>query len=415
MENNMSTNDKLESGNQKITWARNHMPVLAVIREQFIRDQPLKGRKIGMALHVEAKTAVLVETLAAAGAQVAITGCNPLSTQDDVSMALDTREGINCYAKYNCSTEEYYAAIDEVLDFGPDITIDDGADLIFKIHTERPEMLKTLLGGCEETTTGIHRLKSMDSDKALKMPVVAVNDAMTKYLFDNRYGTGQSSWDGIMRTTNLLIAGKNVVISGYGWCGKGAALRAKGLGANVIVTEIDPVKALEARMDGSRVMPMMEAAKIGDIFLTATGNRDIIRKEHLKVIKDGAILANTGHFNVEINMVDLEQMAKSVRTVRNNIVEYDLGDRKVNVLAEGRLVNLAAGDGHPAEVMDLSFADQALCVKYIAENKLRNGVHPVPLELDMSVAQLKLDTMGTGIDALTPEQTEYMSSWSSGT
>jgi adenosylhomocysteinase len=415
MENNMSTNDKLESGNQKITWARNHMPVLAVIREQFIRDQPLKGRKIGMALHVEAKTAVLVETLAAAGAQVAITGCNPLSTQDDVSMALDTREGINCYAKYNCSTEEYYAAIDEVLDFGPDITIDDGADLIFKIHTERPEMLKTLLGGCEETTTGIHRLKSMDSDKALKMPVIAVNDAMTKYLFDNRYGTGQSSWDGIMRTTNLLIAGKNVVISGYGWCGKGAALRAKGLGANVIVTEIDPVKALEARMDGSRVMPMMEAAKIGDIFLTATGNRDIIRKEHLKVIKDGAILANTGHFNVEINMVDLEQMAKSVRTVRNNIVEYDLGDRKVNVLAEGRLVNLAAGDGHPAEVMDLSFADQALCVKYISENKLGNGVHPVPLELDMSVARLKLETMGTGIDALTPEQTEYMSSWSSGT
>ncbi|MDF1569307.1 MAG: adenosylhomocysteinase, partial [Spirochaetaceae bacterium] len=347
MENNMSTDELLESGNQKITWARNHMPVLAAIREQFIRDQPLKGRKVGMALHVEAKTAVLVETLAAAGAQVAITGCNPLSTQDDVSRALDTRDNISCYAKYNCTNQEYYDAIDKVLDFGPDITIDDGADLIFKIHTERPEMLKNLLGGCEETTTGIHRLKSMDRDNALKMPVIAVNDAMTKYLFDNRYGTGQSSWDGIMRTTNLLIAGKNVVIGGYGWCGKGAALRAKGLGANVIVTEIDPVKALEARMDGNLVMPMADAVKIGDIFLTATGNRDIIRKEHLQVIKDGAILANTGHFNVEINMEDLEQMAKSVRTVRNNIVEYDLGDRKVNVLAEGRLVNLAAGDGHP--------------------------------------------------------------------
>ena len=415
MENHMSNDNMLESGNRKITWARNHMPVLAALREQLIRDQPLKGRKVGMALHVEAKTAVLVETLAAAGAQVAITGCNPLSTQDDVSRALDTRDNISCYAKYNCTNQEYYDAIDKVLDFGPDITIDDGADLIFKIHTERPEMLKTLRGGCEETTTGIHRLKSMDRDKALKMPVIAVNDAMTKYLFDNRYGTGQSSWDGIMRTTNLLIAGKNVVIGGYGWCGKGAALRAKGLGANVIVTEIDPVKALEARMDGNLVMPMMDAVKIGDIFLTATGNRDIIRKEHLQVIKDGAILANTGHFNVEINMEDLENMAKSVRTVRNNIVEYDLGDRKVNVLAEGRLVNLAAGDGHPAEVMDLSFADQALCVKYISEHKLENGVHPVPLELDMSVAQLKLDTMGIEMDRLTDEQTEYMNSWSSGT
>jgi adenosylhomocysteinase len=411
------TNNKemIESGDQKIAWARLHMPVLAAVREQFIRDQPLKGRRIGMALHVEAKTAVLVETLAAGGAQVAITGCNPLSTQDDVARALDTREGVRCHAMYNCSSEQYYGGIDKVLDFGPDITIDDGADLIFKMHTERPGMLESILGGCEETTTGIHRLKSMENDGALKMPVIAVNDAMTKYLFDNRYGTGQSSWDGIMRTTNLLIAGKTVVIGGYGWCGKGAAMRARGLGAHVIVTEIDPVRALEARMDGNEVMPMADAARVGDIFLTATGNRDVIRKEHLEVVKDGAIMANTGHFNVEISMTDLEQMAVSVRTVRKNIAEYDLGGRRVYVLAEGRLVNLAAGDGHPAEVMDMSFADQALCVKYIAEHSLADGVHPVPLDLDMYVAALKLESMGVRMDTLTPAQTDYMNSWSSGT
>lgn len=411
----MASNEILESGNLKIAWAREHMPVLAAVRERFLAEKPLKGRKIGMALHVEAKTAVLVETLAAGGAQVSITGCNPLSTQDDVSAALDTRENISCFAKYGCSNEDYYAAMNKVLDFNPDITIDDGGDLIFKIHSERPQMLETLLGGCEETTTGIHRLKAMERDGALKMPVIAVNDAMTKYLFDNRYGTGQSSWDGIMRTTNLLIAGKTVVIGGYGWCGKGAALRARGLGADVIVTEIDPVKALEARMDGNDVMPMEEAAVIGDIFLTATGNRDVICRRHFEVMKDGAILANTGHFNVEVNVDELEAMAKSSRTVRNNIIEYDLGDRKVNVLAEGRLVNLAAGDGHPAEVMDMSFADQALCTEYIATHKLENGVLAVPEELDVSVARLKLDSMGISIDTLTPEQSEYMASWSSGT
>lgn len=411
----MNTTKLVESGNQKIAWARSHMPVLAAIREQFVKEQPLKGRKVGMALHVEAKTAVLVETLAAAGAQIAITGCNPLSTQDDVSLALDTRKGIRCYAKYDCSTEEYYTAIDEVLDFSPDITIDDGGDLIFKIHTERPEMLKTLLGGCEETTTGIHRLKAMEKDGALKMPVLAVNDAMTKFMFDNRYGTGQSSWDGIMRTTNLLVAGKTTVIGGYGWCGKGAAMRAKGLGAHVVVTEIDPIRALEAKMDGFEVMPMAEAAKVADIVLTATGNRDIVRREHLEVIKDGAVLANTGHFNVEINMDDLEAMAKSSSTVRKNIVEYDLGDRKVFVLAEGRLVNLAAGDGHPADVMDMSFAGQALSVRYIAENKLENGVHPVPLDLDISIAKIKLASMGVGLDEMTDIQKDYTTSWSHGT
>jgi len=415
MDDTKTSQDSLESGNRKIAWARAHMPVLAAIRERFAADRPLEGRRIGMALHVEAKTAVLVETLAAGGADVAITGCNPLSTQDDVAQALDTRDGVACHARYACSTDEYYAAIDAVLDFGPDITIDDGADLIFKMHTEREAMLESILGGCEETTTGIHRLKSMERDGALKMPVIAVNDAMTKYLFDNRYGTGQSVWDGIMRTTNLLIAGKTVVIGGYGWCGKGAAMRARGLGAHVVVTEIDPVKALEARMDGNEVMPMMDAARIGDIFLTATGNRDIIRREHLEVIKDGAILANTGHFNVEVNMDDLDAMARSVKTVRQNIVEYDLGGKSVSVLAEGRLVNLAAGDGHPAEVMDMSFADQALCVEHIAANRLKPGVHPVPEELDLTVARMKLEAMGVRYDRLTPEQSAYMTSWSSGT
>ncbi|WP_342304540.1 adenosylhomocysteinase [Methanolobus sp. ZRKC5] len=411
----MSDNEMIDSGNMKIDWVLNHMPVLNIIREQFEKEKPLAGHKVGMALHVEAKTAALVETLAIGGAEVAIAGCNPLSTQDDVSLALHEKNNIQCFAKYDCCTEEYYEAIDNVLDFKPDITIDDGADLIFKLHTERTDLLPMILGGCEETTTGIHRLKSMERDGALKMPVIAVNDAMTKYLFDNRYGTGQSAWDGIMRTTNLLVAGKNVVIGGYGWCGKGAAMRASGLGANVIVTEIDPIRALEARMDGNQVMPMREAAKIGDIFLTTTGNKDILKREDFEVIKDGAILANAGHFNVEINLEDLKTMASSVKTVRNNIKEYTLKDRCVYVLADGRLVNLAAGDGHPAEVMDMSFANQALCVRHIAENKLTNGVHPVPLELDIGVAEMKLMSMGISIDKLSDEQTAYMDGWESGT
>ena len=411
----MSDTEMIESGNMKIDWVLNHMPVLNIIREQFEKDKPLAGHKVGMALHVEAKTAALVETLAIGGAEVAIAGCNPLSTQDDVSLALHQKNNIQCFAKYDCCTEEYYEAIDKVLDFKPDITIDDGADLIFKLHTERTDLLPMILGGCEETTTGIHRLKSMERDGALKMPVIAVNDAMTKFLFDNRYGTGQSAWDGIMRTTNLLVAGKNVVIGGYGWCGKGAAMRASGLGANVIVTEIDPIRALEARMDGNQVMPMREAAKIGDIFLTTTGNRDILKREDFEAIKDGAILANAGHFNVEINLEDLKSMASSVKTVRNNIKEYTLKDRRVYVLADGRLVNLAAGDGHPAEVMDMSFANQALCVRYIAENKLANGVHPVPLELDIGVAEMKLKSMGISIDKLSDEQTAYMDGWECGT
>lgn len=411
----MTEKELIESGNMKMDWARNHMPVLAIVREKFEEEKPLKGLKIGMALHVEAKTAVLVETLAAGGAEVSITGCNPLSTQDDVALALDTRKNISCFAKYGVGSEEYYEAIDRVLDLKPDITIDDGADLIFKLHKERTDLLPNILGGCEETTTGVHRLHAMEKEGALKMPVIAVNDAMTKYLFDNRYGTGQSAWDGINRTTNLLVAGKNVVVAGYGWCGRGVAMRAAGLGANVIVTEVDPIRALEARMDGYRVMKMADAAKLGEIIVTATGNRDILTAEHFKSMPDGAILANSGHFNVEIDMESLASLAKSIRTVRNNIKEYDIGDRCINVIAEGRLVNLAAGDGHPAEVMDMSFANQALCVRYIAENKLPNGVHKVPLELDTFVAKMKLQSMGISIDELTPTQECYMSGWECGT
>lgn len=386
----MIEKELIESGNMKMEWARNHMPVLAIVREKFEKEKPLKGLKVGMALHVEAKTAVLVETLASGGANVFITGCNPLSTQNDVAKALGTRENIDCFAKYDCCNNEYYEAIDKVLDFKPDITIDDGADLIFKLHNERIELLPDILGGCEETTTGIHRLHAMEKEGALKMPVIAVNDAMTKYLFDNRYGTGQSAWDGINRTTNLLVAGKNVVVAGYGWCGRGVAMRAAGLGASVIVTEIDPIRALEARMDGYNVMKMVEAAKLGDIFVTTTGNRDILTTEHFQVMKDGAILANSGHFNVEIDMEALSSLAKPVRTVRQNIREYNVNNRRINVIAEGRLVNLAAGDGHPAEVMDMSFTNQALCVHYIAENKLCNGVHKVPHVIDMYVAKMKL-------------------------
>ncbi|MEA3295120.1 MAG: adenosylhomocysteinase [Euryarchaeota archaeon] len=405
----------IESGNMKIEWARNHMPVLAKIRQDMIKDQSLFGHTVGMALHVEAKTAVLVETLVAGGAKVAITGCNPLSTQDDVAAALATRENVSCYAKHACSDDEYYEAINAVLGHKPDITIDDGGDLIFKIHTDRKDLLPVILGACEETTTGIHRLKAMERDGALKMAVIAVNDAQTKYLFDNRYGTGQSSWDGIIRTTNLLVAGKNVVIAGYGWCGRGAAMRAVGLGANVIITEVDPVRALEARMDSFSVMTMKQAAALGDFFVTTTGNIDILTKEHFELMKDGAILANAGHFNVEINLDVLKEMAVSIRQVRSNIAEYKLGGKCINVLADGRLVNLAAGDGHPAEVMDMSFADQALSVEYIAKNKLTPGVHPVPEDIDKKVASLKLAAMDIEIDELKPHQIEYMEGWEVGT
>ncbi|MDK2876968.1 MAG: adenosylhomocysteinase [Archaeoglobaceae archaeon] len=399
-------------GFNKIAWAERHMKVLGKIREEMKRDKPLDGFRIGMALHVEAKTAVLVKTLVDAGAEVAITGCNPMSSQDDVADALRSM-GIRCYAKRGMSVEEYYSAIAKVADFKPDIVVDDGADLIFELH-RRGQKVK---GASEETTTGVLRLKAMERDGVLQFPVIAVNDAFTKFLFDNRYGTGQSTVDGIMRATNMLLAGKRVVVAGYGWCGRGIAIRCRGMGANVIVTEVDEIRALEAIMDGFTVMDMDSASEIGDIFITATGNRDVVREEHMRKMKDGAILANAGHFNVEVDVKALERIAKSVKEVRKNVKEYDLGDRRLYLLAEGRLVNLVAGDGHPIEVMDMSFSDQALAVRFIAENweRLENKVYRLPEELDRKVARLKLETLGVKIDKLTEEQIKYLSDWRSGT
>ncbi len=406
----------IESGYRKIEWAERHMKVLAKIREEFAKEKPLEGFRIGMALHVEAKTAVLVKTLIEGGADVAITGCNPLSSQDDVSNALRDI-GIKCYSKRGMSEEEYYSALNKVLDSKPDVVIDDGADLIFLLHGERAKLADKILGASEETTTGIIRLRAMEREGVLKFPVIDVNDAKTKYLFDNRYGTGQSTWDGILRSTNLLIAGKKVVVAGYGWCGRGIAMRARGLGAKVIVTEVDEVRALEAFMDGYEVMPMLDAAKIGDIFITATGDKDVITAEHFKLMKDGAILANSGHFNVEINIPDLERLSKASRKAREGVTEYDLGDKKLYLLAEGRLVNLVAGDGHPVEVMDMSFSDQALSARYIIENheKLEKKVYRLPEELDRKVARLKLEVLGVKIDSLTEEQKRYLSDWREGT
>ncbi len=403
-------------GMAKIQWAERNMRVLARIRERFESEKPLDGLKIGMALHVEAKTAVLVRTLVSGGAEVAITGCNPLTTQDDVAEAL-RREGIECYARRGLSKEEYYLALNRVIDFEPDIIIDDGADLIYLIHEKRKVIADRILGASEETTTGVNRLKAMERDGVLAFPVIAVNDALTKYLFDNRYGTGQSTWDGIFRATNTLVAGKKVVVVGYGWCGRGIAMRAKGLGGHVIVTEVDEIRALEAVMDGFEVMPMDEASRIGDIFITATGNRDVITRGHFNLMKDGAILANAGHFNVEINVDELEKMAKHTRELRPGLKEYDLGNKRLYLLAEGRLVNLVSGDGHPIEVMDMSFSNQALAAEYIAKrwNELEKRVYRMPEELDREVARLKLETMGVRIDSLTETQKRYISDWREGT
>ena len=407
--------DYLE-GLKKIEWAEERMKVLSRIRKIFEEEKPLEGVKVGMALHVEAKTAVLVKTLIAGGAEVAITGCNPLTTQNDVAEAL-RREGVKCFAKRGMSREEYYNALNRVIDEEPDVIIDDGADLIFLLHKERIEDAGKVIGASEETTTGVKRIKSMEREGILKFPVIAVNDAYTKYLFDNRYGTGQSTWDGILRATNVLIAGKTVVVAGYGWCGRGIALRAKGLGARVIITEVDEIRALEALMDGFEVMPMSEAAKIGDIFITATGNIDVIRREHFLLMKNGAILANAGHFNVEINLEELEELAKNVREVRKYVKEYNLGNKKLYLLAEGRLVNLVAGDGHPIEVMDMSFSNQALAVRYLVENKgkLVNRVYRMPEDLDRFVAKLKLEVEGVKIDELTEKQKRYIEDWRMGT
>jgi len=408
----------MNSGNLKIEWAAQYMPVLAAIKKQFEKEKPFTGMTIGMALHVEAKTANLVSTLAAGGAVVHITGCNPLSTQDDVAQALNEVKNVHCYAKRACTVDEYYAAIDQVLDKKPVITIDDGMDLIHYIHTKRRDLIKNVIGGCEETTTGIHRLRSMAAEGRLEFPVIAVNDTPMKRFFDNVHGTGESALSSIMITTNCLIAGKYFVVAGYGFCGRGLARKAHGLGAKVIVTEIDPRRALEAHMDGFMVMSMDEAAAVGDIFVTTTGNVAVIAAKHFKKLKNGAILSNAGHFNVEI---DIEWLHKNAGRViqRDGIETFMLGKKAVHVLAEGRLVNLATpkGMGHPIEVMDLSFALQALCTLHIAKNgkTMKGGVYEVPNEIDEKVANLKLSSLGLSIDSLTTEQKKYGSSWDIGT
>jgi adenosylhomocysteinase len=379
-------------------------------------EKPLKGLTLGACLHVTKETAVLAETLAAGGAKVVLCGSNPLSTQDDVAAAL-AGEGINVFAWRGQNTEEYYQCIDNVLDYKPTITLDDGADLVGTLHSKRKEQLKTVKGGTEETTTGVVRLRAMEKDSSLKYAIIAVNDAYTKYLFDNRYGTGQSTIDGVIRATNILLAGKTFVVGGYGWCSRGIAMRAQGLGANVIVTEVKPLRALEAAMNGLRVMPIAEAAALGDLFVTATGDINVIRKEHMQKMKDGAIIANSGHFNVEISLKGLESLSKSRRTLRPNLEEFTLKDgKRLYLLAEGRLVNLAAAEGHPSEVMDMSFANQALCAEHIAKSdRMMPKVYAVPCDIDDNIAQLKLQSMGVTIDKLTPEQQKYLSTWEMGT
>lgn len=400
-------------GHLKIDWVNAHMPVLNRMKERFEKEQPFKGLKVAISLHLEAKTAYLAKVIQSGGAEVAITGSNPLSTQDDVCAAL-VEDGITVFAKYNPSPDEYKQLIVKTLETKPDLIIDDGGDLVSILHSERTDLLSQVRGGAEETTTGIIRLKAMEKAGELKFPMIAVNDAYCKYLFDNRYGTGQSVWDGINRTTNLVVAGKTVVVVGYGWCGKGVAMRAKGLGAKVIVTEIDPIKATEAYMDGFTVLPMLEAAKVGDYFITVTGNKDVITGAHYRVMKDGAILANAGHFDIEINKPELEEQASSKRTVRRNIEEYLLKDgRRIYLLAEGRLVNLAAGDGHPAEIMDMTFALQAMSLKYVNEHytDLDAAVEKVPYEIDEQVARIKLETLGISLDRLSDDQRNYLESW----
>ena len=408
----------VDEGALKIEWAREHMPVLARFVKASSRVKPLKGVSVGMALHLEAKTAVLVLALRDAGAEVRVAGCNPLSTDDTVARALVERHGVEAYGHRGESTKEYYKALDDVLDGKPQVVVDDGADLISILHTRRRKDLKRVVGANEETTTGVVRLKAMEADHALKIPVIDVNNAQMKHLFDNRYGTGQSAFDGIFTATNLLIAGKCVVVAGYGWCGRGIAMRADGLGARVIVTEVDPVKAVEAVMDGFEVMPMARAAEEADFLISATGVRDIVRPEHLRSIKDGCVLANAGHFNVEISPETLAKAARSVKRARAGVDAYTLeGGRKVYLLSDGRLVNLAAGQGHPVEIMDMSFAVQYLCALRLwkARGTMRPGVHRVPPELDLEVAQSKLDSLGTSIDTLTGAQRRYIESWNEGT
>jgi adenosylhomocysteinase len=399
-----------DSGKLKIQWVRSHMPLLRGLQEEFSVTQPFKGSKIALSVHLEAKTAYLCEVLASGGAQMFVTGSNPLSTQDDIAAALAS-EGMEVFALHGATPEEYESGIRRVLEVGPNLIIDDGGDLVHTIHEEFPHLLPGVIGGCEETTTGILRLRTMDKAGKLAFPMMLVNDADCKHLFDNRYGTGQSVWDGICRTTNLIVAGKDVVVAGYGWCGKGVAMRAKGLGARVIVTEVDPIKAMEAVMDGFRVMSMDEAAAVGDIFVTVTGCTDVITTRHFPLLKDGAILCNAGHFDVEVAVAKLAAEAVSRHVARNNIMAYTFADgRTVYVLAEGRLVNLAAGDGHPAEIMDMSFAIQALSAEYLAAHRgeLQPSLIAVPRELDEAVARRKLQSMNVSIDTLSEEQAAYL-------
>jgi adenosylhomocysteinase len=405
-------------GKRRTEWAFQTMPVLQTIRKQFIKTQPLAGIRIAACLHVTTETANLMITLRDGGAIPVVCASNPLSTQDDVAATLVEHYGIPVYAIKGENSEVYYSHILAAIDHKPQITMDDGCDLVTVLHTKRQDALEGVLGGTEETTTGVIRLRAMSREGVLRYPVIAINDALTKHLFDNRYGTGQSTLDGIIRSTNLLLAGMNVVVAGYGWCGRGVAMRARGMGANVIVTEVDPTKAIEAIMDGFRVMSMGEAATIGDLFVTLTGNKSVIAKEHFEKLKSGAILANSGHFNVEIDLETLGRMASTRRQVREYVEEFALRDgRRVYVLAEGRLINLAAAEGHPASVMDMSFANQAQAVEYLVKNhaSLEKRVYPVPEELDKKVARMKLESMGVKIDRLTPEQERYLASWSEGT
>lgn len=407
-----------DKGRLRIEWANQSMPVLNLIRRRFQKEKPLKGLRLAACLHVTTETASLMQTLKAGGAEVALCASNPLSTQDDVAASLVKHDGIPVFAIKGEDGKTYYRHIKSVLDLKPMMTMDDGADVVSVLHTSRTDLLENVIGGTEETTTGVIRLRAMAKGGVLRYPIIAVNDAQTKHFFDNRYGTGQSTIDGILRATNRLIAGSVFVVAGYGWCGRGVAMRAKGMGANVIVTEVNPLRAIEAVMDGYQVMPMAQAAKVGDIFVTVTGDINVIRREHFMAMKDGAIVCNTGHFNVEIDLATLEKIKKKKRRIREFVEEYTLSNnRRVNVLGEGRLINLASAEGHPSSVMDMSFANQALSAEYMLLNseRLKNDVYPVPEDIDREIARLKLDAMGVKIDKLTPEQKKYLASWEMGT
>jgi adenosylhomocysteinase len=406
------------AGERRIEWAEQEMPVLRLIRERFAQEKPLAGIRVAACLHVTTETANLMRTLKAGGADVRLCASNPLSTQDDAAAALSVKYGVPTFAIKGEDNDTYYRHIHQSVDHSPQLTMDDGADTVGVLHKDRTDLLEGIIGGTEETTTGVIRLRAMADDGVLRYPIIAVNDATTKHFFDNRYGTGQSTIDGILRATNILLAGKTVVVGGYGWCSRGIAMRAEGMGANVVVTEVDPLRALEAVMDGYRVMPMLEAARVGDIFVTSTGDKSVIDRQHLEVMKDGAMVANSGHFNVEINIPALREMAVSVHEPRPFVEQFTLADgRRISLLGEGRLINLAAAEGHPSAVMDMSFANQALCAEYMVQHaaELVTTVYPVPEEIDKNIAALKLKAMGIEIDVLTPEQARYLVSWEEGT